>query len=862
MGFTSYIGTPFEPRILPIIPAGARLSPGSKIPPESLGKIPGWRGREGWYGFDWRKFSATARNLERFDSWYADRTAPTVGIDSRELLGVDVDVDHPEGAEIVRNCACELLHWAPPVRTRPNSKKLLLCFRLDLKRTTRLVTKIRRVFEDADGNRHALEVLGDGQQWLMEGEHPSGVLYAWEHNTRPVDLGWDNVPLVTADDIDAFVTEATTRLTAAGFTLVKASGLITGSGSTRSKEYEIGPDHPDTCPDLALLKQTLKLLPAYHPEFEDREDWVRMLRAVKTALAGDETGYELFEAWALPGHPENTPEMIRSIWESFNSSSLGWDYIGTLAGHYGFTGHLGFEPQPAGDDAATGRPVLRLRAGQLPQIVNEAEHHLIERDEEIFQRGGIVVRPAKARIIAADGREILGTRLVPVKIPHMRDRFGQAIEFQRFVDDKWRPTDCPRQVAELYLDREGLWRLPVLTRLVNAPTLRADGSVLAVPGYDRGTGLLFDPQGIEFPEIPTSPSRDDAIAALTVLRELIGTFPFVDEQSRAVALSAILTAIVRPSLPSAPLHAYTAPVAGSGKSMLVDIVSMIAMGRETAVLAQGKTEEEFEKRLGAAFIAGDATISIDNCEQPLGGEFICQVLTQLSVKIRLLGHSKNIEVPTNTCLFATGNNLRLIGDITRRAIVCSLDPEHERPETREFAVNPVEEARKHRARYVAAALTILRAFHVAGRPLQRGPLGSFEVWSRLVRDALIWLDEADPCATMERAREEDPQLQKLRTVLHAWRKTIGERRLSAAEMVDAAEAIGGQGREFRDGLLSVASNGYSVDVRRLGSWLGRNQSRIVDGLKIERHLVHGVSQWQLVGEAATTSQRCAKPSKS
>ncbi len=220
---------------------------------------------------------------------------------------------------------------------------------------------------------------------------------------------------------------------------------------------------------------------------------------------------------------------------------------------------------------------------------------------------------------------------------------------------------------------------------------------------------MFDPQGAAFPKLAASPTRDDAVAAVGVLKELIATFPFTDDASRSVALSAILTALVRASLPKAPLHVFTAPIAGSGKSMLVDIASMIATGRETPVLAQGSTAEELEKRLGAALLAGDATISIDNCEHPLGSDLLCQVLTQPSVNIRLLGQSKNVEVLTNATLFATGNNLRLVGDMTRRALISFLDPQVERPELREFAVDPIEQIRRDRGRYVIAALTILRA---------------------------------------------------------------------------------------------------------------------------------------------------------
>jgi len=44
-----------------------------------------------------------------------------------------------------------------------------------------------------------------------------------------------------------------------------------------------------------------------------------------------------------------------------------------------------------------------------------------------------------------------------------------------------------------------------------------------------------------------------------------------------------------------------------------------------------------EKRLGAALIAGDQVISIDNCADPLQGVLLCQALTQTNLKIRYLG---------------------------------------------------------------------------------------------------------------------------------------------------------------------------------------------------------------------------------
>src|SRR5262249_16082067 len=158
-------------------------------------------------------------------------------------------------------------------------------------------------------------------------------------------------------------------------------------------------------------------------------------------------------------------------------------------------------------------------------------------------------------------------------------------------------------VAETYLAREGYWKLPILTGIVNTPFLRPDGSLCERPGYDSISGLVFKPNGVSFPSIPATPSRDDALAALAKLNKLIETFPFVSDADRSVALSAILTPLDRHALATAPLHAFTSPVAGSGKSLLVDIVAVLATGRLMPVIAQGKNEEELEKRLGSALLA-------------------------------------------------------------------------------------------------------------------------------------------------------------------------------------------------------------------------------------------------------------------
>jgi len=509
-------------------------------------------------------------------------------------------------------------------------------------------------------------------------------------------------------------------------------------------------------------------------------------------------------------------------------------------------------------DGAAPRPTIRYVGGKLPSVVSEAEQALIQASLGVYQRGGVIVRPGTTVILAGSG-PVSTRRIFSLGDRALVEVMTQAAMWERYDarSENWVNIDAPLPVASTYLQRTGRWRLPPLTGLIDAPTLRADGSILATPGYDTDTGLLLEPGPLGALEIPECPSLSDARAGIAVLKDLIKGFDFVADADRSVALSSFLTAVIRRSLRTAPLHAFTAPLAGSGKSKLVDITNVIATGHEAAVVAQGKTEEEFEKRLGALLLAGEQVIAIDNCEAPLGGEFLCQLLTQQVVRARILGRSEAPALPSGAMITATGNNLVLVGDMTRRALFCRLDPACERPELREFAEDPVVTALANRASYLMAALTILRAYHVAGRPKQVSPLGSFGDWSDWVRSALLWLGEADPVATMEAVRDSDPRLDAIKAVLVQWEAALGDRRVSVRELITCANeqrtVLGSSPMrmefhrpDFREALLAIAGEGGVVNTRRLGKWIAAHEKRVVDHRRIERDTPSGGSQtWVL-----------------
>jgi len=201
-------------------------------------------------------------------------------------------------------------------------------------------------------------------------------------------------------------------------------------------------------------------------------------------------------------------------------------------------------------------------------------------------------------------------------------------------------------------------------------------------------------------------------------------------------------------------------------------------------------------------------------------------------------------VPTSATFFATGNNLVIAGDLTSRVLPCDLDPKCEYPEQREFEVDLHQFVPANRGRLVAAALTLLRAFVVAGRP--KGKLrvfGRFEAWSSLIRAALVWCGEPDPCIGRHRLKAVDPVGDQLRSLLHCWFQHVGDDSVTASEAIQRLGALVG----VRDLLLQIARDeAGELSPLRLGRWLQRHQARIEDGLVIRRmEAKQGTARWRV-----------------
>jgi hypothetical protein len=154
--------------------------------------------------------------------------------------------------------------------------------------------------------------------------------------------------------------------------------------------------------------------------------------------------------------------------------------------------------------------------------------------------------------------------------------------------------------------------------------------------------------------------------------------------------------------------------------------------------------------------------------------------------------------------------------------------------------------RQHRAQLLVDALTIIRAYIDASMPRVGRALESFETWSRVARDPLIWLDEPDAAETQE--LETDDELGPLQAAYCALTLSpaIGTKKFSAA-MVETACTGFSDDRKALCAAIEAAGCSDAKDSTRVGYWLRAHRDVVAGSWKLHRKPnVGGVAQWQFV----------------
>lgn len=473
---------------------------------------------------------------------------------------------------------------------------------------------------------------------------------------------------------------------------------------------------------------------------------------------------------------------------------------------------------------------VAIGGGRTAQAVDEVLAVLRERPD-VFDLGGAIVRTNGGAMLTMDR--------------HSLSHFlGRVLRFVRFKENGTVSLDDPPQRLVDQLLSLGVMRgLKPLDAVTTIPTLRPDGSVLDVPGYDAASRLLYVPAGE-----PVA-IGDDVRAAYDTLLYPFRDFPFVAAHDWAVLTAALLTAVVRPAIPTAPGFAFDAPTQGSGKTLLAKCVAALASGEtpEPWPHVERRDDEEIRKRLFASLRTGARVVFWDNLTGVLDSPSLAAFLTAARFQDRILGRSETLSLPNRAILLLSANNMTLAGDMPRRVLTCRIDPKMERAYTRQFNIDPLEYVMQHRQRLASAALTIVRA----GAKCVPGRVASFERWDDLVRQPIAGLIGVDLMEAFNAGHEADPEREALGDLLTALTGCFGGAEFTAADVAEIVKrsnqrvgnAFPSDAHKTLAAAVSNVAGREAPSAKSVGHILKFRRDRVVDGMRLECRQERNVKRW-------------------
>ncbi len=488
------------------------------------------------------------------------------------------------------------------------------------------------------------------------------------------------------------------------------------------------------------------------------------------------------------------------------------------------------------------KPVIRVVAGDLHRVVDAAEKELANRGRH-YQTGGLIVS------VSTDPTSG-DPSIVPTSAPALTRELSVAASWEKYDGrtGAWVRSDPPtRHVAILY-DAQHFRHLSPLAGVVRQPYFReSDGELITQAGYDKTSQRygVFDPRQFVVPE----PTLEAAQAALTILEELLAEFHFVAATDKAAALSAIFTSVVRQSLDYAPAFHCKAPVFGSGKTYLCELIGAFAGPGGNAKVSYPTTSDEATKVILALLLTSPAVIEFDDMDTdwiPHGT--IKRMLTAEKITDRILGISKVATVSTRTLFLGSGNNVGPVRDLLRRVLTIHIDPRCASPATLTYKGFPVDKVRKNRGMYVAAVLTIILAWRKAGSP--RAEIKSIVTfggaWTEYCRYPLMWLKHPDPATALLEQVKHDPDGDALEGLMTEWMKAFGSTPTTVRKAVDHAYGLCGSD-DLREAMCEfpVEEKG-SINKSKLGWILKKNANRIVAGMEFQQSTADGRVAWRVV----------------
>ncbi|ANZ36885.1 hypothetical protein BBK82_13170 [Lentzea guizhouensis] len=419
-----------------------------------------------------------------------------------------------------------------------------------------------------------------------------------------------------------------------------------------------------------------------------------------------------------------------------------------------------------------------------------------------------------------------------------RDKFNKQT-------DQWEQVEAsPTKAALSAVLSTRYWPdVRPLTGVVTSPVLRPDGTLLQTAGYDTPTGLYYAPN-TAMPHIPAQPSTQEVTDAREfVLGTLLRDFPFVAPADKANHIGLLVAPILRPYLGClTPFGLISATTQSSGKTLLAEIPGYL-YGRKHLVWRKGD-DSELEKSITSALHSTAPVMLWDNLAEgtEVNSAVLAKLLTGPQWDARMLGsNGAGFEAANDRLWLATGNNIRLGGDMATRTALVRLDPNDPHPDQRDqtgFGIPHLDDWLKKPANRVTVLrhlLILVMDWINAGAPRSGHTMRQFTSWADAAGGFLAHHSIDGFLDNLEEMREADDENTEWTAFLAQWHELHGDQRLRSKVLCHSAEPqlIGDQLvdrwegtflTDDRDRILSPKSIGKLL-TGHVGRWHGRHVLR-------------------------------------
>jgi len=261
---------------------------------------------------------------------------------------------------------------------------------------------------------------------------------------------------------------------------------------------------------------------------------------------------------------------------------------------------------------------------------------------------------------------------------------------------------------------------------------------------------------------------------------------------------------------------------------------------------------------------------VDNVSGILESAELCRAVTSRRWGDRLLGQNLIVDLPQGAVFVVNGNNIELGGDIPRRCYPIKLDPDTPRPWERpssSFRIADLESfVRENRGELLAAILTILRGWFVAGQPnapAAKG-LGSFEAWRRVMAGVIHYVGLTGFLENLDDMYQAmDVEAPAWAAHFAAWHALLGEKAYTVQELIKAFEGD----PDFKDTVpepylteLADRLGGHKNAFSRKYGWMLRKKDGVVfpNQLRLEKDPELSREQntkWRVIATASAGSSK-------